>query len=384
MSELDNYSVLRIRAFNDLTNRAKPGISIYLIIWFAIAFGFGIHEKAEGFFLVNSALIVFFFLTRFTHFFLRNKVTKDNVGFFESWLIGSILFGAVHWGLMSAYVFYEYTQASFEAPLLIVLSAFSMGGTSTLAISRAIRSLYPCFLIAPSIMLFLYRGADEDYLWGGMLIASWIYIHFASGSAQSDYWQAISNSLIAEGRAKDLEKLSITDPLTQLKNRMYFDDEYEKEWQRGARLKTCLSVLMIDLDFFKSLNDDYGHAFGDEVLQKVSRYLENSVLRPTDCVARYGGEEFIFLLPNTDEDGLSIVAERIVKGVSKLKFESNGDPVKVTCSVGGATTFPHPSHDPAVLVKRADEALYRAKDNGRNQFIIDSEPADPSIPKISG
>ena len=384
MSELDNYNVLRIQAFNDLTNRAKPGISIYVIIWFCIAFGFSVIETAENFFWFNTAFIGLFFLTRFTHFFLRKRVNRHNVGFFESWLIGNILLGAFHWGIMSAYAFHTYTLEAFEAPLLIVLSAFSMGGTSTLAISRAIRSLYPCFLIAPSVMLFFYRGEGDDYLWGGMLIASWIYIHFASASAQSDYWQAITNNLIAEGRAKDLEKLSITDPLTQLKNRMYFDDEYEKEWQRGARLKTCLSVVMVDLDFFKSLNDDYGHTFGDEVLQKVSRCLENSVLRPTDCVARYGGEEFIFLLSNTDEDGLSIVAERIVKGVSKLKFESNGSPVRVTCSVGGATTFPHPSHDRAVLVKRADEALYRAKDNGRNQFIIDSEPADPSIPKISG
>lgn len=383
MSDLDNYSLLRIRAFNDLTNRAKPGISIYLIIWFAIAFGFNVNETAENFFLLNSTLIIFFFVTRFTHLFLRKKVDKNNVAFLEAWLIGSILLGALQWGLMTAYVFYIDALESFEAPMLVVLSAFSMGGTSTLAISRAIRTLYPCFLITPSIVAFLINGTSQDYLYAGMLIASWVYIFFASASAQSDYWQAITNSLIAERRAKDLEVLSITDPLTQLKNRMYFDDEYAKEWQRGARLKTCLSVLMVDLDFFKKLNDNYGHAFGDEVLQEVSKCLQSCVLRPTDCVARYGGEEFIFLLPNTDEDGLQIVADRIVKKVSEIKFESKGQSVKVTCSVGGATTFPHPKYKAATLVKRADEALYKAKDNGRNQFIIDVQPHAIATPDMT-
>ena len=178
MSDLDNYSLLRIRAFNDLTNRAKPGISIYLIIWFAIAFGFNVNETAENFFLLNSTLIIFFFVTRFTHLFLRKKVDKNNVAFLEAWLIGSILLGALQWGLMTAYVFYIDALESFEAPMLVVLSAFSMGGTSTLAISRAIRTLYPCFLITPSIVAFLINGTSQDYLYAGMLIASWVYIFF--------------------------------------------------------------------------------------------------------------------------------------------------------------------------------------------------------------
>ena len=382
MSNTDYYSLLRIRAFNDLTNRAKPGIFIYATVWFAIAFSLDIHKQAGIFFEVNSSLIVAFFVVRLTHLFFRNKVDKSNVALLETVLVTSILLGALHWGIMSVLVFYDGDMATIQAPILIVLAAFAMGGTSTLSISRTIRLLYPCFLFSPSILFFLWEGTSLSFLYAGLIAASWVYIYIASTSAEHDYWQAISNNLIAEERAKDLEKLSVTDPLTQLKNRMYFDAEYEKEWQRSARLKSCISLLMVDLDYFKQLNDNYGHVFGDEVLQAVAACISDNVLRPADCVARYGGEEFIIMLPNTNEDGLHLVAERITNAVSELKFKSNEKQVHVTCSIGGATAYPHPEHDRAELVKKADSALYEAKEKGRNLFVISQEDIDPQIPRI--
>lgn len=382
MSNTDYYSLLRIRAFNDLTNRAKPGIFIYATVWFAIAFALGIHKENTLFFQINSLLIIIFFCTRLTHLAFRSKVDKDNVAKLEGVLVGSILLGALQWGVMSAWVFYDNQLSTVQAPILIVLAAFAMGGTSTLSISRTIRMYYPCLLFLPSILFFLWDGKPLSYLYAGLIAASWVYIHVASASAEHDYWQAISNSLIAEERAKDLEKLSVTDPLTQLKNRMYFDAEYEKEWQRSARLKSSISILMIDLDYFKNLNDTYGHLFGDEVLRSVADCLNSNVMRPADCVARYGGEEFIIMLPNTNEEGINIVAQRITRAVSELKFVSDEQPVSVTCSIGGATAHPHPEHDRSNLVKKADIALYEAKESGRNKFIINTDDLDPQIPKI--
>lgn len=382
MSNTDYYSLLRIRAFNDLTNRAKPGIFIYATVWFAIAFALDIYEQSTLFFHINSGLIIAFFFIRLTHLSFRSKVDKDNVAKLEGILVASILLGALHWGVMSAWVLYDNRLSSVQAPILIVLAAFAMGGTSTLSISRTIRIYYPCLLFLPSILFFLWNANPLSYLYAGLIVASWIYIHVASASAEHDYWQAISNNLIAEERAIELEKLSVTDPLTQLKNRMYFDAEYEKEWQRSARLKSCISILMVDLDYFKKLNDTYGHLFGDEALRSVAECLEKNVMRPADCVARYGGEEFIIMLPNTNEEGIRIVAERLTRAVSELSFESERQPVQVTCSIGGATAYPHPEHEHSELVKKADTALYEAKESGRNKYVIDTENLDPQIPRI--
>ncbi|MCH2157237.1 MAG: GGDEF domain-containing protein [Oleiphilaceae bacterium] len=382
MSDTDYYSVLRIKAFNDLANRAKPGIFIYAIVWFAIAFSLNLHESSPLFFQINSGLIVLIFITRLTHLFLRKQVDKHNVNFLEMWLTTSILLAALHWGLMSAWIFYDSELTNIEPPMLIVLAAFAMGGTSTLSISPLIRKLYPVVLFYPSIIYFLWNQNPNDLLYAGLMVTSWGYILIASKSAEHDYWQAISNNLIAEERAKELEKLSVTDPLTQIKNRMFFDAEFEKEWQRGARLKSCLSILMVDLDYFKQINDNYGHVFGDEVLIKVASCLSETLMRPADCVARYGGEEFILLLPNTGEEGASTIAERLTRKVAELHFEHDEKKVQITCSIGGATSYPHPNQDRADLVKRADSALYEAKDQGRNRFIFNEEALDPSVPLI--
>lgn len=370
MSNTDYYSLLRIRAFTDLTNRAKPGILIYAVVWFAIAFTLDLNTKNELFFTINSVLLIAFVVVRSLHLKLHHNVNPENVATLEGWLTAGVLIGALHWGLMSAWVFYDASLDELESAILIVLAAFAMGGTSTLSISRTIRLFYPALLFLPSITVFLWQGAENDYLYAGLIITSWIYIYFASLSAEFDYWQAVSNSLIAEARAEELEKLSSTDPLTQIANRMFFDTEYDKEWQRGIRLKSCLSILMIDLDYFKQINDKYGHPFGDECLKKVAATLDHIILRPGDCLARYGGEEFIVMLPNTDEAGAVIVAQRIVQAVREINLSINEEAVPIRCSVGVASLRPSAETKASTLIKNSDNALYQAKKLGRDRYEI--------------
>ena len=129
-----------------------------------------------------------------------------------------------------------------------------------------------------------------------------------------------------------------------------------------------VSLIMIDLDFFKNLNDNYGHMFGDDCLKKTAKAINDEVARPSDCVARYGGEEFIVLLPNTNKNGAENIAKRMLKAVSDLEFEIDGQVINITCSIGGATTTPNFRNDRSELVKEADTALYYAKEHGRNQY----------------
>ena len=165
---------------------------------------------------------------------------------------------------------------------------------------------------------------------------------------------------------KLLEQLSTTDPLTGLRNRRYLAEVLSVEFLRAKRYRTPRSVVMADIDHFKHVNDRHGHATGDSVLESVGAILKRR-LRGSDHGGRYGGEEFLMVLANADADGASIFAERLRQDVegAQLGGES-GVAIRVTLSLGVATLAPH-HETPGDLVSQADEALYRAKEAGRNR-----------------
>jgi len=168
---------------------------------------------------------------------------------------------------------------------------------------------------------------------------------------------------------KILQKLSAQDGLTGIANRRQFDRLLDKEWKRAIRHSSSLSLIMIDIDFFKLFNDTYGHQGGDDCLRQVAAILENSVLRETDMAARYGGEEFVILLPETGVQGALSVAETMRARVEarKIPHEQSKVAAHLTISVGVATAVPERDSEPAALLAAADQALYEAKNQGRNQ-----------------
>lgn len=165
-----------------------------------------------------------------------------------------------------------------------------------------------------------------------------------------------------------LKKLSSTDPLTHLYNRRSLMTMLEKEMQRAERKKTALSLIMIDLDHFKKVNDLYGHQNGDHILVNVAK-LSMVGLRGYDFAARYGGEEFILVLPETSHDDALQVAERLRERVQTRQFSGELKNLKITASMG-VSTFPADSiFTLDELIRAADEALYRAKGAGRNRVV---------------
>jgi diguanylate cyclase (GGDEF)-like protein len=163
-------------------------------------------------------------------------------------------------------------------------------------------------------------------------------------------------------------ELSIRDPLTGVWNRRYFDDFIRDEWHRSGRVGMPLSLLMVDIDFFKLYNDTYGHQKGDEALRQVAEALVSCLSRTGDLVARYGGEEFAVVLFNTPEEGARKVAEKLRSTVEELHLEHATSRVTtwLTLSLGAATMMPSPESEPDELIRRADQALYKAKRDGRN------------------
>ncbi len=169
--------------------------------------------------------------------------------------------------------------------------------------------------------------------------------------------------------ARDLlERLSLIDALTGIANRRRFDEHCDLEWRRCKRSGSPLSLLLVDVDFFKQFNDTYGHARGDECLQRIARVLGERFRRPSDLVARYGGEEFGVVLPDTDGPSARWLMERALADVRGMEIEhghSSVDP-KVTISLGGVSQVPSSESHSTTLAK-ADDLLYAAKEGGRNR-----------------
>ena len=182
----------------------------------------------------------------------------------------------------------------------------------------------------------------------------------------------IKNYLDLKIKNDMLEKLSMYDGLTNIRNRRYFDETFEKTFSEIKRDKKSLAVLMIDIDFFKPYNDNYGHGQGDETLRKVAKALEKTIKRASDFVARYGGEEFVILLKDINKDGVEAVANNLLNAVRELKITHEFSKIEnyVTVSIG--VSFYNSSSDitKLELLLKADETLYNVKNSGRNNFAI--------------
>lgn len=169
-----------------------------------------------------------------------------------------------------------------------------------------------------------------------------------------------------------LKEASLRDELTGLYNRRYMNEILEKEFFRAVRYQTDLSCLLFDIDFFKSVNDTYGHAFGDVVLRGISDCLRRDI-RMTDISFRYGGEEFMILLFNTGIEGAKIVAEKIRSSCESTVHHDGTNTKSITISIGVASLVHHQPADGKELILFADKALYRAKREGRNRVWVHGE-----------
>ncbi|HUW54771.1 MAG TPA: sensor domain-containing diguanylate cyclase [Rhodanobacter sp.] len=168
----------------------------------------------------------------------------------------------------------------------------------------------------------------------------------------------------------ELERLSLTDGLTGISNRRMFDQRLETEWHDAKRSRKPLSLIILDIDYFKQYNDCYGHVGGDECLRSLAGVLKTVARRPRDVVARFGGEEFTLLLPETDETMARKLARECAEGITRLRIPHEKSSISpfVTASIGVETTVPDGETTPRDLVEEVDRMLYAAKHNGRNRI----------------
>ncbi|MBF0428892.1 MAG: diguanylate cyclase [Magnetococcales bacterium] len=178
-------------------------------------------------------------------------------------------------------------------------------------------------------------------------------------------------------RGDMLERMAVLDGLTAIPNRRRFDQFLDYEWVRSLRYGHSFALLLMDIDYFKLFNDNYGHSEGDDVLRQVAGCIASSMPRTADLAARYGGEEFACILPETNKAGARIAAERVLQAIRALEIphafsKSAGH---VTLSIGIASIIPTVKQRTLDLITMADQALYQAKQNGRNQAVCFEEPS---------
>lgn len=164
-----------------------------------------------------------------------------------------------------------------------------------------------------------------------------------------------------------LKELNTIDAITGILNRQYFDEVLDQEWRRARRQGYDISMLLLDIDHFKRVNDTYGHLAGDECLAAVAEAVDQMFNRPSDVVARYGGEEFAVVLPYVSADNAQNLAEQLRKMVEDSVYKADGHDLAVTISIGTATMTPDEENAPRDLIGRADQVLYEAKASGRNR-----------------
>jgi len=368
---LNNYDKrLKSQVLDKLTNRAKGGVFSYLIIWLAISFWADLITLFPLFFWINTALFTLGCLSKLIYYIIRSKKLTDNIEFLSRFLTGSILLHGFHWGIINALTSVDPSLHQIHSVMLMTTVGFAMAGTVTFAISNEIRNFYPYLVVLPGIIASLSVKGEESFFIIFLAILALVYITCTAKVVAKDYWSAVHANLLANDRALQLETLTNIDPLTQLNNRLYFDKTFLTEWNKCTRQSSPVSLMMIDLDYFKKVNDTYGHQFGDLCLVEFSKVLSSIISRQSDIVARYGGEEFIVFLPATNLEQSKILAENILNKTSDLALMHEGKRVNLGCSIGIQSVIPNVDTNRIDLIKQADNALYMAKSKGRHRYQI--------------
>ncbi|MDN8333208.1 GGDEF domain-containing protein [Acinetobacter baumannii] len=233
-------------------------------------------------------------------------------------------------------------------------------------------------LIGILVSTYLNGDIDWTFLNRTYTFSSFLGMTLAYATDRQHRENYLQNCMIELNRielmqqAQQLSLLSQQDALTGLANRRYLDETLDNEWRRALRHETPLTIMMVDIDFFKLYNDSLGHLKGDQCLKDIATAISSIAARSGDLVARYGGEEFLLLFPMTNVQQAKIQAERLMNAIKKIAIVHPCSSVSpyVTISVGVATTIPRLNDSISAFVSRADHALYQAKTNGRNQYQI--------------
>ncbi len=353
--------------------RARGGLAIHLVIWLLMGALGGFATQLPLFFWCVAAgfgasfVCRIVFEPRIAALSLRRPVLARTL------FLGVLLINPALWGVTSALSLLWSAFGEAAVWSWLVVTAIAASGGMSLAFDSVVRRTYAPLAVLPATAALFCTVSGHGLFEPIASLIFLLYIYRASKVVHDDYWSAVQLRLELESRARLLEHMSATDALTQVSNRMHFDRQLISEWARARRytpVRSVMSVVMLDIDHFKKINDSYGHPFGDLCLQAVASALRSALIRPGDLLARFGGEEFVAMLPATDAAGAARVSARLHAAVNAISMDHLGEAVRLTCSVGVHTMNTLDHADPSNAINKADQALYQAKRLGRNRVVV--------------
>lgn len=354
----------RFRTDEDYISRSRLGIILYTLVWPIVGWSTNLHEQNFQAFIIFTMLFIGISLLRWLHAHYAFRFV-DN--YRPQWRIVMFCLGAAHAITWSAVLVLAYTHESFlESQFLIsvTISGLAAGTASSLMPKRRFTQLYIMILILPCICVCIYQ---EQYRYLVTIYCSYlVYLYLMIAQYHREYERAFENETQLMFKQKELQSLSTTDALTQINNRYYFETFFDVQFKQAQQLKCEMSLILIDIDLFKRVNDTYGHLVGDGCLVHVASVIKKVLQRKSDLVARYGGEEFVILLPATKLKVAKSIAENIRKQIATTPYISEEQQIEMTISAGVVCRVPGDDEDKEQLFKLCDDALYAAKDAGRN------------------
>lgn len=347
------------QALTDTTSRTMGSLYVCVALWLLITLAAGLHKTHPQLVWGCTIWLGSIAAARTMVAHRLQKLLELSPMLAHRLTGGLVLANGLTWGLLSALSVRIPALEAIRTPMLLVGMGLASGGAVALAINPMLRVWFPVSVLAPVAIAMASHTSDGNLMLAGLMVAYAVYTMQVARTVSQDYWSA-------QQAFKALEHVSLTDPLTQVPNRLHFERQYQLEWLRACRLNTRIAVMIVDLDHFKRINDEHGHPAGDLVLQEVAKAMAAAIMRPCDLLARYGGDEFIVLLPDISEEGAQVVAERLRAQLEELKIVLPSGGISITCSVGYAGLIPGHELEADDLVRQADEALYQAKMAGRN------------------
>jgi len=375
---------IETKSLKDFISRMQRGTVFYVFAWFVPAIVFKFYSIYPTFFWGTSIFCIATTCLRLYACKKANNNIATKTKQKKNLAILAVSSSAVLWGFMYAFILAHYELENSLLGVTVITGMIAASATALLSIYKLASQLTQVFLLLPGILVIIYQyffvhGYNQTHIFlGCALVVSFIYLRQICNTAGSDYINATKNQLLAESRAQKMEYLSIRDPLTKLKNRLFFDGYLEESWVEAKANNSIISLIMIDLDHFKKVNDNYGHLIGDECLRTIANTLRSNLRKEGDHLARFGGEEFILCLEQSTPQGALLIAERLLNCVRNTETIINNDIIKLTCSIGLASIAVDDSSSVDDLLTRTDEALYKAKKNGRNQISV-SAPEEVQI-----
>ena len=307
--------------------------------------------------------------------FSQIPAEQTEIAIWGNYYIAGTFISGTAWGTLA--LFFE---PSWPVPHQIILFVIFTGIiASAYNANSSLFMAFPAFYLPPVLLLMLVmlRGGEAFFELETLFVLYIIMMAFSSKKYHQRLAHSLRLQIVNRSLAQDLEisnrrlkQLAEIDDLTQLYNRRSMDRCLKDEWERHVRSAKSLSLLFIDIDFFKQYNDAYGHHEGDQCLICVATVLQNYAQRATDMAVRFGGEEFAIILPETDQANAINLAENIRQAIEDLNIFHSGSKIAnvLTVSIGIATTVPTQSAQLESFKIEADKALYKAKAQGRNRI----------------